>query len=229
MRALVLGGALALATTAASAATIDFEGLAAFTSDPTVIDGTTGLTVGDVTFTSTEDMQLVGVGNTPNVSGFVPNDDPGTISGTTTPADFGDVFLTGDFIDNTDMTLTFGTVLSSIQFQIVDIDGSGANNTESFTFTALDSLNGIVDSVTITGAGAPDAQVDVITFFGADIKSLTIVGTTVGGTRNIGWGIDNIITEVDPFVSEVPLPAAGLLLLGALGGMSAMRSRKRST
>ena len=71
---------------------------------------------------------------------------------------------------------------------------------------------------------AGDGVIVQLSYMGL-FDSVEIVGSTPGGVRNIGWGIDNIRSDVAP----VPVPAAGLLLMSALGGFAAMRRRKRSS
>ena len=216
--------ALALCGTSGFAAVVDFENEAPLNPDPTFIAVGTSYANGGITFTSTEFMQLVGVG--PGTNGFVPNDTPGSTA--TGPANFGDVFLTGDFKGNTDMNLAFSKDVTSVAFDIVDIDGgndstSGENQEEQFTFEAF--LGGIsqgsqlVTSNDLTGA-LNEAGVVRISFAGL-FDEVQITGVTPGGTRGIGWGIDNIET------TPVPVPAAGLMLLSALGGIGLMRRRNK--
>lgn len=214
----ILTCALALSATSASALSVDFENESPLTPDPTNVG--TSYSNGGITFTSSEMMQLVGVGAP--TSGFVPDDMPVGTS-------FGDVFLTGDFNDNTNMNLTFGGVQSSIMFDIADIDGGSSDNilnqSNDEVFTISYILGGVlqlletVTSNDVTG----DGTVTAFSFMGL-FDEVAISGTTIGGTRNIGWGIDNINT-----VAAVPLPAA-LPLMGAgfaaLGFVGWRRKRK---
>lgn len=228
----ILAGVFALGASGAMAASVDFENEAPLNPDPTLIAIGDTYVNGGITFTSTEVMQLVGVGPNPQ-SAFVPNDDPGqTVGGA--PTNFGEVFLTGDFNGNTDMTLSFAEA-TFMSFDIVDIDGGndnvvGDDPEENFVFTFL---NGgisqgttVVNSRDLTGP-FNDAGVVNVSFAGF-FDSVEIVGTTPGGNRNIGWGIDNIVTTEAPGgPTPVPLPAGGVLILTALGGLGLLRARRR--
>lgn len=228
----LLAGLVAFGASGAMAASVDFENEAPLTPDPTLIAIGDTYVNGGITFTSTEVMQLVGVGPNPR-SGFVPNDDPGqTVGGA--PTNFGEVFLTGDFNRNTDMTLSFAEA-TFMSFDIVDIDGGNDNVVgdaaeENFAFNFLNG--GVSQGITIVNSRdltGPfnDAGVINVSFTGF-FDSVEIVGTTPGGNRNIGWGIDNIVTvESNPGPNVVPLPAGGVLILTALGGFGLLRARRR--
>ncbi len=229
IRTFIIGGAFALAASGASAALINFEEKAPLTGAGAPHFNNVGqsYTNGSITFTSSESMQLVQTGGKAN--GFVPNDTPEGTGGGNLP--FGEIFLTGDFDDNTDMTLSFATALSGLTFDIADIDGSGTNN-ERFTFEAFSGGSAVAGSFQeFFGEGRTDASVVTINFGGiGTFDEIRIFGTTPGGTRNIGWGIDNINTvENNPAPNPVPLPAGAILMLTALGGFGVMRSRKRQS
>ncbi len=178
-----------------------------------------------VTVTSSEaPIQVVKVGPDVNgdADGFVPLDTP---LGDDEP--FGEFFLTGDFVDDTDLMLSFATDVVGLSFDIADIDGGGPNNlgnVEMFKFVAyLDGSDVETIEVDALDAIAGDAVITQIAF-GEDVRldKLSITGITTRGTRNIGWGIDNISA------TEVPLPAAGWLLIGAFGGLAAMKPRNKA-
>jgi hypothetical protein len=224
----LIAGLFVIGATGAMAATVDFENESPINQGPGAPDfenvGTTYIN-GGITFTSTEFMQLVQTGG--QVNGFVPNDNINAASSAVTS--FGNIFLTGDFLSNTNMTLSFATALSAISFEIADIDGAGGNSNERFQFEALSAGSVLATTIIQASGGTPDAQVDTISFGGiGTFDQIRIVGTTVSGARDIGWGIDNIVTTQAPGApSPVPLPAGAVLMLTALGGLGALRARKR--
>lgn len=209
----------ALFQQSAMAAYVNFENESPINPDPTLITVGNTYTNNGISFTSTETMKLVAVGPNPT-SGFVPNDTPGSTA--TGPANFGQTFLTGDFNNNTDMTLNFAAA-QGISFQIVDIDGGndsivGDANEENFVFNFL-LANVLQGTVTINSRDVTgDAFVSQV-FFAGLLDEVQIVGTTPGGTRNIGWGIDNITTEV-------PVPAAAWLFGSGLIALAGLKRRK---
>ncbi len=173
-------------------------------------------------------MQLVEVGGT-STDGFVPFDTP-------VPDTFGEIFLTGDFNKNTDMTLTFGGALNSILFDIADIDGGdddniiGQSSDESFLVEYLLGA-ALVSSITVTSNDVTgDGTVTPFSFVGLFDK-VSITGTTPGGIRNIGWGIDNITTTSATSTPTVPLPAAFPLFAGGLGllGLLGWRRKRKAS
>jgi hypothetical protein len=74
---------------------------------------------------------------------------------------------------------------------------------------------------TYIGSVTNAAATTIFTFAGK-FDSLKVVDTSPGGTGRDGFDIDSI--SVTP--ATIPLPAGGLLLLGALGGVAALRRRK---
>lgn len=229
-KATILAGLFAVSTTAATAAVIDFENETSVgASDAvTVAIGSTTYTNGGITFSSGDGNALQLVGSGGGLDGFVPSD-----SVTPTGA-FGNVFLTGDFIQNSAMNLSFG-LASAITFDIADIDGSG-QKAEQFTFNFLNAGT-VVGSVFRQAGVAPttpgDGTITTISYSGlfdsVEITNRTVGSATGANRPNIGWGIDNIsLTPENISIAPIPVPAAGLMLLSALGGMGLMRRRKRS-
>ena len=214
MKTLLLTTAFAVAATGAFAGTINLDFETGFAQDLHLGTGPVDLGQG-VMATSSENMQLVKTGRPRDA--FVPDDMPEDTS-------FGDYFLTGDFQGNTDLKLSFGTDVRGLSFDIADIDGGGQYNTEMFDFIAF--LDGEEVAKIEFNSGDNDTGDAVITevVFGDDVRldALHITGVTKGGTRNIGWGLDNL------HATAVPLPAAGWLLIGAFGGLAAMKRRRKT-
>ena len=233
----LLAAGLILLTSAANASTIDFE---TFGNDN--MGGLDGLgaplapcgihecllagnefTTDGVTLNflaPTDDVvRIIRVGGD-SLDGFVPLDTPD-------PADaFGQFFMATDFDDNAHFSLTFDTS-STVSFDIADIDGGNkTGNLEYFTLTAF-LTGGGTDAVTVDGFGnvtgnasftdgvAGDAAVTHFMFSGVD--KIEVLGTTTGGTRNVGFGLDNIT------FASVPEPSTLLLLAGGLFGLGAAR------
>ena len=214
IRTITAAAVLAVASTGAFAATVDFEDEFPLTPDPLNVG--TSYSNGGITFTSGDgnDLYLVEAGAP--VDAFVPGDN--VESG----ADFGEVFLTGDFNLTSAVTMSFAQT-TEMFFEIADIDGSGSQQ-EIFSFDVL--LNGLsVDTFTISSGDADtgNAIVTNIAITGLLFDEVQISNTTAGGgnNRNIGWGLDNI------YVAAVPLPAGLVFSLTALGGLGALRLRKR--
>jgi len=86
----------------------------------------------------------------------------------------------------------------------------GVANLTSLGFTKVGSV--------LNGAGSTDAGASIS--IGGPFTYLALVDTSPGGSGRDGWDIDAVS------VAAVPLPAAGLLLLGALGGLAVWRRRK---
>ncbi len=105
---------------------------------------------------------------------------------------------------------------STVTFSVVDCCLIG----DAFALL-VDGASVAWDSITNPGGvgGNFAASVDLLLAAGAHTFDLTVTADCCGG----GGG-----TWATTPVSAVPVPAAGLLLLGSLGGLVAMRRRKTS-
>lgn len=122
-----------------------------------------------------------------------------------------------------------GFTLDKLAFFLTDVNDSGNLSFEITASGAVLQSNVTTDIDGDLGNGA----LHLVTFSfskrvgGADGFSIRLTNTCAdqAGAANCsdGFGIDGIV------VAAVPLPAAGLLLLGALGGLAAVRGRRRIT
>lgn len=174
-------------------------------------------------------LKIVRVGSP--TDGFVPSDTP------IPEGIFGDFFMTTEFHDNTHFSLSFDRA-SDVSFQIADIDGDShdgsgklASQLEMFQITSY-LFGGGTEIVIVSGDGtllgdtsATDGVVgdaEVTSFAFMNTTRVDILGTTTGGSRNIGYGLDNI-----EFAAAVPLPAGLPLLLAGLGALGLVGRRRR--
>jgi hypothetical protein len=112
----------------ASAAILDFE--TGFSGNKTILSNPQAFAGFGVTFASTGGLNVVQVGGP--TDGFVPNDTP-SVAGA-----LGSYFLTSDFAQITDLTITYDMAVTAASFDVADIDGlqDGVNQEEIFTFKA---------------------------------------------------------------------------------------------
>lgn len=143
--------------------------------------------------------------------------------------DFSD--LAGSTIDSLELTLAYdragptSIVGFPLERWLVDVQGSnGASFADDFTETLVDSASPLTLTLSAaTDGGGVDAfatsvanlalgfSFDEVGFLGAQTFRLFSATLTVNGTA----------------AAVVPLPAPGLLLIGALGGLGLMRRRQR--
>jgi len=131
----------------------------------------------------------------------------------------------GNWLDSNDMnginwdipgSSSLSSNITKIAFFLTDVDDVGNLN---FSITA----SGDVTSYNVSNAptsGRPDGELLLVTMlFSEAVSDLNI--QMISGT-NDGYGIDGIT------VAAVPLPAGGVLLLTALGGVAALRRKRKA-
>lgn len=133
--------------------------------------------------------------------------------------------------------------ITSDDFFFGNVSSAGGAGTYSVAFTSsVDPLDAIANaSVTVLVAGLFDDLIvewrDTVTT--AVLASEVVVAPTVAiqttfGTPNLdqtlvfSWSASDVGAGFDFDVSAVPLPAGGLLLLTALGGMAVVRRRRKA-
>jgi hypothetical protein len=128
-------------------------------------------------------------------------------------------------LDSNDMervvwSIPGGSALSQfnqIAFLVTDIDDV---QFVRFTIEAAGSLVGLTTVANTVTGGLASGRLHLVTMaFDDFVSDLTI---TMTNGRNDGFGIDAIA------IAAVPVPAAGLLLLGGLGGLAALKRRKKA-
>ncbi|MDU8946450.1 hypothetical protein [Ovoidimarina sediminis] len=132
-------------------------------------------------------------------------------------------------------TLTFLDAVSDVVIYISDIDKTGAILTvasgySDFYFNADFAKSGDMFTV-ISGSNEGTLGGNVALFYDMDFASgeslvflLDFSNVDIPGGENIGLGIATV-GDGPPGPSPIPLPATGLLLLVAVGGLSALRIR----
>ncbi|MAY85954.1 MAG: hypothetical protein CML02_04440 [Pseudooceanicola sp.] len=137
--------------------------------------------------------------------------------------------------------------LTYIGYEAANVNNASSLSTGSASFSTSTSAYG--DQITFVQAPGV-GLVDLVfsTLGGSGVSACTISnGNPFGGTCQVGFSsifnaggstyamfgdglgdsdLDDIVFRVD--VSEVPVPAAGFLLVGGLGAMAALRRRKKA-
>ncbi|OED49397.1 hypothetical protein AB838_06895 [Rhodobacteraceae bacterium (ex Bugula neritina AB1)] len=116
------------------------------------------------------------------------------------------------------------TILEAMQISGISVSGSGTNGGDDIASTTFQVVNPdfgpspFQSFTTSFGVGSGSAVVSGQTYAAGDQFTVTFVETA-----------ENPISYTVSFpVAEVPVPAAGLLLLGALGGFAGLRRRKKA-
>lgn len=130
----------------------------------------------------------------------------------------------GNWLDSNDMngikweipgSATLSRILK-IAFFLTDVDDVGA-----IQFSISASNTGVLTNNVVGGpvGTRPNGELLLVTMLFSEAVDDVDIEMTSG--TNDGFGLDGAV------VAAVPLPAAGLLLLSALGGMAAVRRRRR--
>lgn len=205
--ALATVGGIALAS-AASAATINPVSISADCAG-----GSTALSSGTVTCGSADRSELSSIEFTDDLS-------PGNVGN-------GSFFSLGV---NGSLVAEFDPGFSGPEARIIEVTFVGSPQREAAeVFGSNDGVNftslGVVTNQTTPGSSQNPNQVSFTgnyRFLGLKDVSATFFGLPLNSGD--GYDIDAIAVTVAP----VPLPAAGLMLLGGLAGLGALRARRKA-
>ena len=163
--------------------------------------------------------------------GFVVvGDHGGTNTSSNDPGEFTDTFdltgLSGDTIESYELTLTFSLAGPSVRpteawlAQFQGSDGTGTQDDDYALLLSGDSPQTITFNLTSDPRTTGDA-----------FENSLATGLFTFGFAETTTGFDSFLLNSATLTvygtpAPVPLPAGGLLLLGGLGGLAAMRRRK---
>ena len=149
--------------------------------------------------------------------------------GTTTDTEVGGLELGGNGTTNSEYGAFFGTPLPGLSYSVVE----GAGGLLSFSFST--SGGGAVPAATVLNGANPDDSggavgANFFVSYGQNDPSTVYLWFDDAGGGNDDNHDDFVVrlttNTAPPGPQPVPLPATGLLLLGALGGIAAAKRRK---
>ena len=124
--------------------------------------------------------------------------------------DLGSFCAINSFSCDADLEIAFNGVVSNLIFDVGGYDGGDYVDVNIFGVG-----NALLGSIAITS--------DVI---GLDLSSFGLITRLFFDDSSTGAGVGYANFSFDQVAAPVPLPAAGFLLIGALGGLAALRRRK---
>lgn len=114
------------------------------------------------------------------------------------------------------LEMQFASLINSFSLDASRSNGSGAG--ESLTVTGYNGA-ALVDSINLVFGAINDWSTFSLT---GDINRVVLAGSQIGSFSP--YGVDNINWRD---AAVIPVPATGLLLIGALGGLGLARKRRR--